>query len=223
MPTVDVCARSVNWEAPVHVEDIKAAIKKAGFTVSELGRAIGISEKSVRQVIDGRGRSARVEERIAEITNIPLYRLWPQWHEAPRGAPKDFDPTQLNVDLLESVERTLASALMARIPGLAPPFTVRARHRVAVYNACVERGTSAIETGAGTADEVERFLAHWAENFEQTTGDKPTPEALRKWALSDAPSVAAGEPPRSSVHVSASDNSLASAGDINIGSPRRRR
>ena len=130
---------------------------------------------------------------------------------------------ELNLDLLEAVERSLGSALMERVPGLVPPFTVRARHRVAVYNACVKRGTIAIETGAGTAEEVARFLAQWAENYEQTNVDKPTPEALRKWALAESPTATTTEPPRSSVHVSATDHSLASAGDINLGSPSRRR
>jgi lambda repressor-like predicted transcriptional regulator len=207
----------------MHPADIAAALKKVGSSASAVGREIGVSQVSVSRVIAGQSRSERIEQRISEVTDIPPYRLWPQWYGAPEGVPKGFDPTRLNADLLESVERHWATALMARIPGLTAPFVVRARHRVAVYNACVDRGTIAIETGAGTADEVERFLAHWAENFEQTTGDKPTPEALRKWALSDAPSAAAGEPPRSSVHVTASDNSLASARDINIGSPRRRR
>lgn len=206
----------------MHAEDIKSAIKKAGLSVSQIGREIGISEKSVRQVIDGRGRSARVEERISEVTDIPLYRLWPQWHDAPKGAPKDFDPTELNLDLLEAVERNLASALMERIPGLVPPFTVRARHRVAVYNACVKRGTIAIETGAGTADEVARFLAQWAENYEQTNVDKPTPEALRKWALAE---TAAVDPPRGATQVIASGGSVASGRDTNFGNvtkPRAR-
>lgn len=207
----------------MHPSMIKSALAQSGTSQRQVAQEVGVKETVVSAVVNGKARSARVEQRISELTDIPLYRLWPEWHDPPKGAPRDFDPTELNADLLEAVERNLASALMARIPGLATPFTVRARHRVAVYNACVKRGTIAIETGAGTADEVARFLAHWAENFEQTTGDKPTPEALRKWALSDAPSATAGEPPRSSVHVSASGNSLASARDINIGSPRRRR
>jgi len=207
----------------VNPHDIRVALKKCGSTLTSVAQDLGVRSQTVGQVVDGKARSERIEERISKITDIPLYYLWPQWHDPPEGSPKGFDPTKLNADLLETVERCFAAELMRRIPGLAMPFVVRARHRVAVYNACVERGTIAIETGAGTADEVARFLAHWAENFEQMTGDKPIPEALRKWALSDAPSAAAGEPPRSSVHVSASGNSLASARDINIGSPRRRR
>lgn len=192
-------------------------LKNAGSTATSIGRELGISEKSVRQTINGVSRSKRIEERIAEITDIPLYYLWPQWHKAPETAPADFDPTQLNVDLLEAVERHLAAALMARIPGLAPPFNVRARHRVAVYNACVKRGTIAIETGAGTADEVAHFLAHWAENYEQTTGEKPTPEALRKWALADGGD--AGPTAAGATTVRASGGSVAAGRDVNFGAP----
>lgn len=206
----------------MHPADIAAALKKVGSSASAVGREIGVSQVSVSRVIAGQSRSERIEQRISEVTDIPPYRLWPQWYGAPEGVPKGFDPTRLNADLLESVERHWATALMARIPGLTAPFVVRARHRVAVYNACVDRGTIAIETGAGTADEVERFLAHWAENFEQTTGDKPTPEALRKWALAEA---SPGDPPRGPTQVIASGGSIASGRDTNFGNvtkPRRR-
>lgn len=201
----------------MHPADIAAALKKAGGSASAIGREIGVSQTSVSRVVAGQSRSERIEQRISEITDIPLYRLWPQWHEAPEGAPKEFDVTKLNVDLLESVERHLAAELMHRIPGLTPPFVVRARHRVAVYNACVARGTVAIETGAGTADEVARFLAHWAENYEQTTGDKPTPEALRKWALADAGDAAPKAEGATTVH--ASGGSIAGGRDVILGAP----
>ena len=202
----------------MHPADIVSSVKKVGSSISAIGRELGVSHVSVSRVVSGQGRSERIEQRIAEITDIPLYRLWPQWHEAPEGAPKEFDVTKLNVDLLESVERHLAAELMRRVPGLTPPFVVRARHRVAVYNACVARGTVAIETGAGTADEVAHFLAHWAENYEQTTGDKPTPEALRKWALADHDMAASTTTARASVTtVQASGGSIASGRDTVVG------
>lgn len=169
----------------MHPEDIRAALKKSGESPTTIGAELSISEKSVRQTIKGAGRSMRIEQRISEITEIPLYRLWPQWHAAPEGAPKDFDPLKLNPDLLEAVERNLSAELQRRIPGLAMPFIVRGRHRAAVYNACVASGTAAIETGAGTADQVHAFLEAWALDYERTTGQEPTPEAMRKWALTD--------------------------------------
>lgn len=198
--------------------DIRVALKKNGYSLTSVAEDVGVRSQTVGQVIDGKGRSERIEQRIAEITDIPLYYLWPQWHERPNEAPKGFDPAKLNVDLLESVERHLAAELIRRVPGLTPPFVVRARHRVAVYNACVARGTVAIETGAGTADEVAHFLAHWADNYEQTTGDKPTPEALRKWALADHDMAASTTTARASVTtVQASGGSIASGRDTVVG------
>lgn len=206
----------------MHKAQIQAALKLAEHTQAQVAELCQVSTATVSDVISGKKRNPDVEARISEITEIPLYRLWPQWHDAPKGAPKDFDPMELNVGLLEAVERNLASALMERIPGLVPPFSVRARHRVAVYNACVKRGMIAIETGAGTAHEVARFLAQWAENYEQTTGEKPTPEALRKWALAESSPEARA---RASTQVIASGGSIASGRDTNFGNvtkPRRR-
>lgn len=196
----------------MHPEDIRSAIKKAGVSVSGIGRELDVSEKSVRQVIDAKGRSQRIEERISEITDIPLYRLWPQWHAAPEGAPAQLDPSRLSFELLEAIERTLADELQLRVPGLAMPFIVRARHRAAIYNACVARGAQAIETQAGTSDEVRRYLDAWRESYEAATEGKATPEALKKWALHEPQEPAASG--RGS--VSASGGSIASGGNTTI-------
>lgn len=207
----------------MHPSDIAAALKKAGWSASALGREVGVSQVSVSRVIAGKGRSERIEQRISEITDIPLYRLWPQWHEPPKGAPKEFDPTKLSYELLETIERTLAAELQRLVPGLQMPFIVRARHRAAIYNACVERGAMAIETGAGTADEVRRFLEAWDDDYERTTGEKPTPEALRKWALHDHAAPA----PSSTAGATATHGSVAIVGNQNevsgSGSRRRKR
>jgi lambda repressor-like predicted transcriptional regulator len=195
----------------MHPEDIRAALKKAGESPTTIAAEFEISEKSVRQVIKGVGRSKRVEQRISEITDIPLYRLWPSKYEAPEGAPKDFDPLKLNADLLEAVEHNLSAELQRRIPGLVMPFIVRGRHRAAVYNACVGSGTAAIETGAGTADQVHAFLEAWALDYELTTGQEPTPEAMRKWALTDSSQqdAAAGKKGARITNVTASHGSTA--------------
>lgn len=176
----------------MHPGEIKSALAMARTTQRQLAREVDVKETVVSAVVNGKARSARIEQRISEITDIPLYRLWPQWHEAPEGVPEDFDPTRISVDLLEAVERSLVAELRQRIPGLGKPLSVRARHRAAVYNACLKRGTAAIETGAGTTKEVLKYLDTWAIDFEQATGDKPTAADLKRWALtqdsSNAPS-----------------------------------
>ncbi len=170
--------------AGMHPGEIKSALARAGVTQRQVALELDVKENVVSAIVNRRGRSARIEQRISEITDIPLYYLWPDRYEVPKDAPQGFDPTRLNVDLLESVERTLEQTLISRVPGLKLPFLIKARHRVAVYNACLDRGTAAIETGAGVAAEVNNYLERWAVNYEQTTGgDTPTPEALSKWAL----------------------------------------
>lgn len=196
----------------MHPVDIRSALKKAGYTAVRVADELGITSGGVRQVMDGATRSIRIEERISEITDIPLYRLWPQWHAPPDGAPAEFDPTKLSFELLEAIERSLADELQRRVPGLIAPFTVRARHRAAIYNACVARGAQAIETQAGTSDEVRRYLDAWRENFEAATEGKATPEALRKWALNEAATAASSD----KGSVSASGGSIASGGNTTI-------
>lgn len=167
----------------MHSAEIKAALAKAGTSQRQIAADVGVKESVVSAVLNGRARSQRVEERISSETDIPLYRLWPQWHAAPEGAPKDFDPTRLNLGLLEAVERSLATELQQRVAGLKMPFLIRGELRVDVYNACLDRGTAAIETGAGTADEAAKYLDAWVLRYQQTTMSPPTPEAWRKWAL----------------------------------------
>lgn len=61
----------------MHPEQIKAAIRMTGITPTALGRDLGVTHTCVAHVIAGRGTSARVARRIAEVTGIPVATLWP--------------------------------------------------------------------------------------------------------------------------------------------------
>lgn len=66
----------------MHPEDIKAAIRKRGETQAGIARRLGVSKTAVGYVIEGRTRSLRVAETIADITGRPLVELWPRIYGA---------------------------------------------------------------------------------------------------------------------------------------------
>lgn len=64
----------------MHPAQIQAALAMAGYSQAGLARELGLAPTTVSAVIKGRGHSAQVEQRIAEITGHSLAELWPQWH-----------------------------------------------------------------------------------------------------------------------------------------------
>lgn len=65
----------------MHPALINAALKMQGITHADIARQCGrISSTAVYQVIHGKGRSKRIENRIAALTRIPLEELWPAWY-----------------------------------------------------------------------------------------------------------------------------------------------
>ncbi len=71
----------------MHPADISAALKRAGFGQAELGRLLDVSKSTVNLVINGKGRSEKVESKISELTGLPLDVLWPQHHGPAPDAP----------------------------------------------------------------------------------------------------------------------------------------
>lgn len=61
----------------MHPEQIKAAIRMKGTTPSVLADELEVSRSTMSQVISGRGTSARVKTRIAEVTGLSVATLWP--------------------------------------------------------------------------------------------------------------------------------------------------
>lgn len=85
----------------MHPADIRAALNKRGYSILLAANDLSVSDCSVGRVVRGQGRSRRIEQRIAEITDIPLARLWPQWYGPKAHAPlrKSRTPTRNKAEL----------------------------------------------------------------------------------------------------------------------------
>lgn len=60
----------------MHVEDIKAEIRKRGTSAAEISRRLNVSRMAVSHVMRG-GTSKRIAAVISEVTGIPAAKLWP--------------------------------------------------------------------------------------------------------------------------------------------------
>lgn len=60
----------------MHPEDIKAAIRKRGATLKQLGKKVGLSEQSLSKAIHCRS-SANAERTISEFLGIAPQKIWP--------------------------------------------------------------------------------------------------------------------------------------------------
>jgi Ner family transcriptional regulator len=61
----------------MHVEDIKAALRKQGWTLAEIAREIGVGPSAVSHALT-RQRSRRVEKVIASKLGLSPREIWPQ-------------------------------------------------------------------------------------------------------------------------------------------------
>ena len=60
----------------MHPEEIKAALRMKGVTLTALAEQAGVSRSMVTHVIHGHTRSANVMERIAKIIGKPVGAIW---------------------------------------------------------------------------------------------------------------------------------------------------
>ena len=60
----------------MHPEEIKAALRIKGVTLTALAAKLGLSRSMVTQVIHGYARSKKVEELIAQILGKPVTAIW---------------------------------------------------------------------------------------------------------------------------------------------------
>jgi lambda repressor-like predicted transcriptional regulator len=70
-----------------HPEEVKAALRMKGVTLTALADELGLSRSMVTQVIHGYARSQRVENRIAEIIGKPVSAIWAPKPSLRRGRP----------------------------------------------------------------------------------------------------------------------------------------
>lgn len=61
----------------MHPEEIKAAIRMAGSTPSAIAEELNVSRSMVSHVINGKFKSERIAQRIAEVTGRSMELLWP--------------------------------------------------------------------------------------------------------------------------------------------------
>ncbi len=73
-----------------HRADIIAAVRKRGASLSEIGRRVGLSRKSMSWALIRRHERANLA--IAEFIGVPAHDLWPHWF-LPTTAPSAPEPT----------------------------------------------------------------------------------------------------------------------------------
>jgi lambda repressor-like predicted transcriptional regulator len=67
----------------MHPADIKALIKKAGQSQSEIARKLPgrggrtLTVGSVYLVIEGQSKSSRIAQHISKLVGVPVGKLWP--------------------------------------------------------------------------------------------------------------------------------------------------
>lgn len=64
----------------MHPEDIKAAIRKKGFTLSEMATMHGLKPQALSRAIHGRS-SSNVERVIAEFLGKRPIEIWPSRYD----------------------------------------------------------------------------------------------------------------------------------------------
>ncbi len=122
----------------MHKADITAAIKKAGMTQAAIARKAGVHTQVVNAVVCSRGRSARLEALISQVTCLPLHQLWPRHYSADGAEPQ---PQSLE-DQIQSINTRLSaieSRLSATVPNTHEVFALIAG---AILNAIEARNPS---------------------------------------------------------------------------------
>lgn len=70
-----------------HPEDIKAALRKRGWSFSRIAREHGYAMTSPRDVL--RRKWSQVETIVAEIVGVPAAKIWPSRYGNRRRARRD--------------------------------------------------------------------------------------------------------------------------------------
>jgi len=121
--------------------EIQFAMKSNGYTQKRLADELGLASNTVSAVINGRGRSAGVEKRIAEITRRSLSALWPQWYRAGVAeSPVEYLLGELSGDEVE---------LLKNYRGLSAAQREQARAMLQILRLGMALGGSNVVIGAG--------------------------------------------------------------------------
>lgn len=57
--------------------ELKIALMRAGVSLSQVARQVGVRRQSVYLVVNGRAVSHRIRQAIAEAVGMDLKRIWP--------------------------------------------------------------------------------------------------------------------------------------------------
>lgn len=134
----------------MHAEDIKAALRKAGVSMAEIGRGLDVSRAAVGSVVDGKSRSQRVEQAVSDALSLPLSTLWPQWYGGAVASAATVERMQsLDLDLLCMVQQAYWDAMAQR--GADPIVPMDAKHLGRLYNRCAEQLARTADTSAKQA------------------------------------------------------------------------
>ncbi len=61
----------------MHAEEIKATIRMKGITPAMIAQELDVTQQTVSGVIHGKGKSKRIQKRIAEIAGLSIEAMWP--------------------------------------------------------------------------------------------------------------------------------------------------
>ncbi|MBE7383743.1 MAG: helix-turn-helix domain-containing protein [Leptolyngbya sp. SIO1E4] len=67
----------------MHVEDIKAALRKQGWTLASIAKELDVGPSAVSHALT-RQRSRRVEQVIASKLGLSPHEIWPQRYKRGR-------------------------------------------------------------------------------------------------------------------------------------------
>lgn len=66
----------------MHPADIKAALQKRGYWITDVARGLGVTPSAVSLIVRGEKKSRRVAREISRLTGIPVGRLFPGQYPA---------------------------------------------------------------------------------------------------------------------------------------------
>jgi len=96
----------------MHPAEIKAALEIQGYSQAKIAEECGVQRSTVSMVVNGRGRSQQVEQRIAAVLRKSLGEVWPHWYDEQPSYAGVREPTTLADDELAllAIYRRLTTA-----------------------------------------------------------------------------------------------------------------
>ena len=188
----------------MHPADITAILRKSGFSISTLAELAGVTRTAVGNVINGRSRSAAIEQVLSSRLSVPLHILWPQYYRAtdePTPARKEAAPDPLE-QLLIAEFRKLDLARKARalqfVTELSSETRSQAPH-VTQLNEAARLARMNADNAKRMTDEIEAQSS--TSHFAKMLADKEAQTQAELAALRNKPVMPSGTQQSASVIV----------------------